>query len=52
VTVGIVTVSNTITPGYSSLVAVTSIWQALGQEMDADVVEDGVGVNVCTIVVG
>jgi len=52
VAVGTVTVSVTITPGYSNLVAVTSIWHSLEQEIDAGVVEDGLGVNVSTMVVG
>jgi len=31
---------------------VTSIWHSLEQEIDAGVVEDGLGVNVSTMVVG
>ena len=42
----------TTVPGYSSMVAVTLIWHSLEQEIDAGVVEDELGVNVCTIVVG
>jgi nitrogen fixation protein FixH len=52
VTVGTDTVLVTTAPGYSNLVAVTSIWHWLEHEIDAGVVEDELGVNVCTIVVG
>jgi len=52
VTVGIVRVLVTTTPGNSNLVAVTSIWHSLEHDMDAGAVEDELGVNVWTIVVG
>lgn len=57
VTRGLVTVEVTTTPGYSSRVAVTSIWQELPQELDARVelelgTELVLGVTVCKTVVG
>jgi hypothetical protein len=39
-------------PGYSNLVAVTSIWQLLEHEIDGSGVEVALAVGVCTIVVG
>lgn len=52
VTTGTSTVDTTTTPGYPNCVAVTSIWQSLVQEIDAEDVEEGLGVNVGGVVVG
>jgi hypothetical protein len=39
-------------PGYTNLVAVTSIWQSLVQEMDAAEEEERLGATVWSTVVG
>lgn len=52
------TVDSTTTPGYSNLVALTSIWHLRPHETEAGELELALGedvtpgVNVCTIVVG
>jgi hypothetical protein len=46
------TVAVITTPGYASLVAVTSIWHWLEQEMDARSVDEGDELGVCKTVVG
>ena len=51
VTNGCETTDVTTTPGYSNRLAVTSIWHSLAQDMDAGV-EDGIGAEVCTRLVG
>ena len=52
VTTGNSEVATMTTPGYTSLVAVTSIWQSLVQDTDVRGVDIGFGVTVWMIVVG
>ena len=52
VTNGCETTDVTTTPGYSNRLAVTSIWHSLAQDMDAGGVEDEIGAEFCTRVVG